>query len=162
MILAGRAIFDAAGLKHTRGFAPPGWNLSENLKTALGENSYRFVASGRDLRTPISADARCEMSGLRGVPLIFPAKIGTRDMIHFPVNFQVTSTLARADEIIRRGGLLSIKAHIFKHGGGHTQVDGLDSDYIRFLNSVFRHLENNYGESLWWTTMDEITNRLLT
>jgi hypothetical protein len=79
--------------------------------------------------------------------------------VHFATNFQATSTLARARAIIEAGGLLFIKAHVFKSGGGITMRDGLDDDYCAFLDQLWRELDQRYGEALWWTSLDEVANR---
>jgi hypothetical protein len=108
------------------------------------------------------------MSGLAGASLIAPTWIMTSDtepeaaLVHITTNFQATCTLERALQIIDAGGLLSIKAHIFKSGGGITLADGLDEAYINYLDLLFRELERRYGERLWWTSHAEIANRCRT
>ena len=122
------------------------------------------------------------MSGLAGASLIVPTWIMTSDtdreahgrgsaaegdhhshrLLHITTNFQATSTLERALQIIDAGGLLSIKAHIFKSGGGITLADGLDEAYINYLDLLCRELDRRYGERLWWTSHFEIANRCRT
>jgi hypothetical protein len=77
-----------------------------------------------------------------------------------PTNVQATSAPARAHDIIACGGLVSIKAHVFKTGGGFTLVDGLDADYCDFLDRLFRDLDRRYGETLWWPSLGEISERM--
>lgn len=153
------SIFSAAGLDHVMGFSPPGWNLPPALQQALDDLEFRFVVSARDIRTTIAPAAKASMSGLRGAPLVLPQTIGRRGLVHFPVNFQATSDIARAEQIIACNGVLSIKAHVFKHGGGHTLLDGLDDDYVKFLDALFSTLEQRHGDALWWASMNEIAAR---
>lgn len=160
MLRAGCEIFARAGLDFVRGFAPPAWNLPAPLLSALGDAGFDFVASARDIRTPVSPTAKCSMSGLVGTSLIAPEFVGERKLVHIPVNFQATSTLGRADDIVRCKGLVSVKAHVFKRAGGHTAADGLDDDYCEYLERLFNHLEKRYGDSLWWTSMSEIAARM--
>ena len=197
MVREARRIFEAAGLRHVAGFAAPAWNTPPSLCAALHDTGFRFVASARDLQTPVSRRARTAMSGLRGASLIHPTWIdctgdsGSRAMgaqataaqgsgeqgsgaramgvqatgaqtcrlVHFTTNFQATSTLERARAIVEAGGLLLIKAHIFKSGGGITMLDGLDAAYCRYLDHLWRALDGSYGDSLWWTSMEEVANR---
>ena len=171
-----RRIFAAAGLRHVPGFAAPGWDTPPALCEALSEANFHFVTSARDLKTPVSREARTAMSGLRGASLTQPASIRCTPrgnpadpgaaapapgpgLVHFTTNFQATSTIERARAIIECGGLLSIKAHIFKTGGGITMLDGLDETYCDYLERLWRKLEGRYGDSLWWTTLAEVAGR---
>ena len=160
MLRQGQRIFRNAGLRYSGGFQPPAWNLPQPLMQALGDEAFRYVSSGRDLITPISPDAQTAMSGLRGVSLLYPQELAHNRLLHFSANFQATSTPQRAFEIIDNGGLLSIKAHIFKSGGGHTMADGLDDLYCNYLDLLFTTLRQRYGDSLWWTSMGEISERV--
>ncbi len=155
------AIFDEAGLRYARGINPPGWDVPENLAKAMVECSLIFVSSARDIRTPISADAVTNMSGLKGVSLIYPQYIQDEKLIHFTSNFQATTPIERAIEIIEHGGLLSIKGHIVKSALGHLALDGIDALYCNYLDLLFSQLKQRYGESLWWTTMGEIAECLM-
>lgn len=162
MLRTGVGIFDAAGLQHSGGFQPPAWNMPDALAAALGDLQFSYVSSGRDLHTPVTSGALTDMSGLRGVSLIYPQHLPADDLLHFSANFQASSTPQRAFDIIDCGGLLSIKAHIFKSGGGHTMIDGMDDLYCNYLDLLFSTLEQRYGDSLWWTSMGEISKRLRT
>ena len=169
LVKEARRIFVAAGLRHVAGFAPPAWNAPPALVAALGDEEFRFVASARDLDTPVSSAARTAGHGLRGAALIQPtwiAGVPTHEpaaaaprLVHFTTNFQATSTLERARAIIEAGGLLLVKAHVFKRGGGITMLDGLDDDYCAYLERLWRELDHRYGEALWWTSLDEVANR---
>lgn len=160
MLERGLQLFDDSGLRHVGGFQPPAWNLPPNLVNALAASSLRFVSSARDLQTEISAGALTNMSGLRGVSLIYPQWLVENKLLHVTSNFQATSDPQRAVDIIDAGGLVAIKAHIFKHGGGHTMQDGLDESYCSFIDSLCSTLKNRYGDSLWWTSMGEIADRV--
>lgn len=172
LVQEARRIFIAAGLKHVPGFAPPAWNSPPALCAALTDEDFSFVASARDLDTPVSAGARAAGHGLRGVSLIQPTWLAglpaheptatARRLVHFATNFQATSRLERAHEIVAAGGLLFVKAHVFKSGGGITMLDGLDDDYCAYLDRLWRELDDGYGESLWWTSLDEVANRCRT
>lgn len=150
------SLFSEARVNHVMGFAPPGWNLPPMLQKALETLDFSFVASARDIHTSITPGAEASMSGLKKVPLAYPKRICDRQLVHLPVNFQATSATERAHQIISCGGLLSIKAHAFKRGGGHTLRDGLDDEYFTFLDRLFLELDSKYGDSLWWASMDEI------
>jgi predicted deacetylase len=172
LVQEARRIFVAAGLRHVPGFAAPAWNAPPTLCAALSDADFRFVASARDLDTPVRDGARTAGSGLHGASLIQPtwvarastrepadARAAVRGLVHFATNFQATSTLERARAIIEAGGLLFIKAHVFKTGGGITMLDGLDDDYCAYLERLWRELERRYGDTLWWASLEEVTNR---
>jgi hypothetical protein len=159
MIQKGLAIFHAAELRYTRGYIPPAWSAPPNLLAALETAGFRFVSAARDVKTPIRADAAAAMSGLTGVSLIYPQCIGK--LVHITCNFQATSEFERARQILNLGGVLHVKAHIFKSGGGHTMLDGLDPNYCGYLNSLFGMLAREFGERLWWAHLSEIAERVL-
>jgi len=145
-------IFDAANLPFARGFCPPGWNAPPRLVDALAAAKIRFLASARDVRTPPAPDALTAMSGLRGVPLLFPAKIHGGEILHFPTNFQATSEPQRAFDILAAGGLLSIKAHITP-----GMLDSMCDLYANYLDLLLTEIERRFGDAVWWTSMGEIT-----
>jgi hypothetical protein len=165
MVRAGRRIFDDAGLQHVPGFAAPAWHTPAPLCQALVDAGFQFVSSARDLETPIGREARAVGSGLRGPSLLRPTWIRGVDgraggaLVHFTTNFQATSSITRARSIIEAGGLLAIKAHIFKEGGGLTMLDGLDAAYCDYLGDLWTGLERDYGDSIWWTTFAEVAQR---
>ena len=98
------------------------------------------------------------MSGIKDVPLLYPTLIKNGEIVHIPCNFQATSKIERAKQIIDNSGLLSIKAHIVKSAFGHIAYDGVDEVYMNYLDKVLTFLEKEYGDNLWWTSMGEITN----
>ena len=151
------AIFREAGLPFSPGMCPPAWAFSDDLGTAMVSHGLQFVASTRDIRTPIAPDAVTAMSGIQGVSLIYPERIYHGQLLHFTSNFQATSPLDRAFEIIDNGGLLAVKAHIIKNCCGHIALDGMDELYRNYLDVVFSELERQYGDALWWTSMAEIS-----
>lgn len=155
------AIFRDAGLPRPMGMTPPGWNAPPGLLEAMTRVGMRYIASSRDILTPVTPDAKAAMSGLRGLSLVFPESVRQGRLIHFSSNFQATSDLDRALEIVRIGGLLSIKAHIIKNAMGHVALDGMDAVYRNYLHTLFCLLEDRFGDGLWWTTMGEIASRLL-
>jgi Uncharacterized protein conserved in bacteria (DUF2334) len=160
LLQAATQIFAAAGLRHVSGFQPPAWNAPPALCEALCDAGFHFLCSARDVHTPIGAGARTAMSGLKGASLIAPTWImAPSTLVHISTNFQATSTIERAFEIIDAGGLVSIKAHIFKSGGGITMADGLDEAYVNYLDLLCRELERRYGDSLWWTSFAEVADR---
>jgi hypothetical protein len=159
-IRQGMKIFAAANLSFVRGFAPPAWNAPPALIEALQRHDFDFLISARDVETPISDHAVTAMSGLRGVSLIHPQRIGERGMVHLTANFQATSPLERALAVVDCGGVLHIKAHIFKSGGGHVMQDGLDDLYVNYLDAVLCDLERRFGSSLWWPHISEIASQV--
>jgi len=154
-------IFDAAGVRYTRGFQPPGWNLPQALVEALGDLRFRYVSAARDLTTPVSRRAVTSSCALRDFLLLHPQALDPHPLVHFTHNFQATSSLQRALEIVECGGLLAIKAHIFKTGGGHSMRDGLDDSYAAYLDSLFIELHRRYGEKLWWASFGQIAEQVL-
>jgi hypothetical protein len=154
------SIFNKAGFDFAPGICPPGWNATPALLDAMTDTGLSFVASARDLFTPVSKKAVANMSGLKGVSLIFPQFIHNDRLLHISSNFQATSPVDRAIEIIENGGLLSIKAHIVKDAFGHISLDGLDERYRNYLDQLFTVLEDRYGDSLLWTSMGDLAARL--
>lgn len=145
-------IFREAGLPYSSGLCPPAWGLSDDLAEAMIEVGLGFVASARDLRTPITPDAMNSMSGRSGVSILYPQWIMGNRLLHLPTNFQATSEIQRAHEIVECNGLVSCKAHITV-----GMVDQLNETYRDYLHRCFTELEDRYGNDLWWTSMAEIT-----
>jgi hypothetical protein len=137
---------------------PPAWAFSDHLGSAMVANGLQFVASARDIRTPIDPNAVTAMSGMQGVSLIYPQYVYRRQLMHFTSNFQATSPIERALDIVENNGLLAIKAHIIKNCCGHIALDGMDELYRNYLDVLFSELENRYGDALWWTSMAEVTS----
>jgi Uncharacterized protein conserved in bacteria (DUF2334) len=160
IVRRGLEIFRAAGLNFVYGYVPPAWNAPPALIAALSRMRFQFITSARDIRTPISAESVTAMSGLRGVSLIGPQLLGDGGLVHLTANFQATSPFERAVQILDLGGVLHIKAHIFKSGGGHLMLDGLDELYCNYLDLLFTHLEERYGERLWWAHLSQIAHRV--
>jgi predicted deacetylase len=159
IVQRGLDIFEAAKLRFVRGYVPPAWNAPPALIAALGQMEFRFITSARDLKTPISTQALTAMSGLRGLTLIHPQTVGDRGLVHLPCNFQATSDVERAVAILEQGGMLHIKAHIFKTDGRHVMADGLDELYTNYLDLLFTMLERRFGAQLWWAHLSEIAER---
>jgi hypothetical protein len=153
-------IFRAAQLRHVRGYTPPAWNATPELISALSRLNFDFVSSARDLKTPVSADALTADSGLRGVSLLYPQPIGAHGLVHLSCNFQATSPFERAIEILELGGVLHVKAHVFKSGNGHVMCDGLDELYCNYLDLLFTHLGTRFGSRLWWAHLSEVARRV--
>jgi len=123
---------------------------------ALG---LEYVASARDLITPVADDATTAMSGLRGVPLFHPTLVFGDRLVHVPSNFSATNPLDRALELVEAGGLLSIKAHIIKLAFGHVMLDGVDALYRNYLDVVLSQLEDRLGDRVWFATFAEVAER---
>jgi len=160
MLRGAMKIFDDAGLPYAQGMCPPGWNAPPPLLEAMADVGLRFVASARDIITPITPGAVTNMSGITGVPLFQPARVAGGRLLHFTTNFQATSPIERAISIIESGGLVAVKAHIIKNAMGHIAVDGVDGVYMNYLELLFRELARRYGDTLWWTTFGEISSRV--
>lgn len=152
-----KKIFKNAGVNHVNGICPPGWNAPDALLNQLIKHKFDFVASARDIFSKVSSEALTNMSGIKGVPLIFPTTIKEGKIVHIPTNFQANSKIERAKEIIESGGLLSIKAHIVKSVFGYIAIDGVDELYMNYLDVLLTNLENQYGNDIWWTSMGEIS-----
>jgi hypothetical protein len=151
MLLQGLAVFERAGIRVVKGMAPPGWEFPEGLRLAMSRLRFDFVAAARDLVTPVSPTAKTAMSGLRGMSLIYPELLTDGHLVHITSNFQATSDVGRALQIVENGGLLAIKAHITRF-----QLDRMDEVYRNYLDGLLCLIERRYGESIWWTTMREV------
>lgn len=155
------AIFSGAHWQFVRGLCPPGWNAPDGLLEALIRRGFQFLASARDIKSPITPGAVNQMSGLARAPLLQPAWVGDgQRLLHFSTNFQATSPIERALAVIDAGGLLAVKAHIIKNAFGHIAIDGVDRTYFNYLDLLFGELEKRYGQQLWWTSMGEIAQRI--
>ena len=129
----------------------------------MTELGMRFIASARDLTTRVAAAATTAGSGLHGVSLIYPERIAGTPLIHFTTNYQATSSAARARAILEHGGLLCIKAHLLDadNAGTYKALDGLTDGYRQQLDDLLSEVDANYGDALWWTSMSEIAERML-
>jgi hypothetical protein len=152
-------IFEQAGLAFAPGLCPPGWNAPPPLLDAMAGLGIEFLASARDIFTPISPGATAQMSGMKGVSLIYPQMVHGGRLLHIPANFHATCPIDRATAILDCGGLLSIKAHIVKSAFGVTSYDGLDEVYTNYLDVLLTELDARYGDSLWWTSMGGIAKQ---
>lgn len=159
MLHEGLEIFDAAGLPRPRGMSPPGWVVDESLAAAMATVSLEYVASARDLITPVTSEAATAMSGLHGVSLLHPEPVFGGRLIHVPSNFSATNPLDRALELAAAGGLVSIKAHIVKVAFGHVMLDGMDALFRNYIDVVLSRLEDRHGDRLWFATMAEVAER---
>jgi len=152
-------IFADAGLPRPRGMSPPGWDIHEDLAAAMAAVGMEYVASARDLVTPVADGATTAMSGLHGVPLLRPALVFGGRLVHVPSNFSATNPVDRARELAEAGGLVGIKAHIVKLSPGHIMLDGVDALYRNYLDVVLSELEDRHGDRLWFATMAEVAER---
>jgi len=152
-------IFEESGLSYVRGLQPPGWNCSQALLQSCRDTGIEWIASARDIRTPVSKEARTAMSGLSGVSMLFPERIAS-NLMHISTNFQATSAPDRAFDILDAGGVLSIKAHITKNVPGHTHLDGVDDLYMNYLDRLFDDIEQRYGDAINWTTLGRLAASL--
>jgi hypothetical protein len=142
-----------------RGLQPPGWNCNQALQQACRDVGIEWMASARDIQTPVSKEAKTAMSGLSGVSMLFPERIAP-NLMHISTNFQATSAPDRAFEILDAGGVLSIKAHITKSVPGHTHLDGVDDLYMNYLDRLFDDIEQRYGDAIGWTTLGQLAASL--
>jgi Uncharacterized protein conserved in bacteria (DUF2334) len=159
MLAEAMRIFEESGMRYVRGLQPPGWDCEPALQEACRDVGIGWVASARDIRTPVSKYARTAMSGLNGVSLLFPERIAP-NLLHIGTNFQATSAPERAFEILDAGGVLSIKAHITKNVPGHSHLDGVDDLYVNYLDRLFEDIEQRYGDAIDWTTLDQLARPL--
>lgn len=157
LIERSRTLMHLAGLPTVSGLTPPGWEASRPLLEAMADLDMRFIASARDLETPVTYGAQATGSGLRGLSLLFPQQLSFGTLRHFTTNYQATSTFARAEAVLEAGGLLAIKAHLLNRVGSYVALDGLDKSYASHLDSLFGRIADRYGSNLWWTTMGEMS-----
>ncbi len=81
------------------------------------------------------------------------------DIVHIPANWSRTSTFERADRVLELGGVLSIKGHAIKQEYGYTAVDGIDTAYCDYLDELYSHIKERWGEKVWWTSMGELASQ---
>jgi hypothetical protein len=148
-------IFEKAGLEYIPCFAPPGWECDEKIVDPLLRHDVRLIMSGRDVLSEVAREAKIEMSGLKGVSLIYPESVFHGRLLHLPSNFHATCPIDRAIEIIELGGVVGIKAHIIKKAGSLIARDGLDETYRNYLDLLLFDLEQRYSDDLWWTDVYE-------
>ena len=154
------SIFEESKIKEVKGICPPGWNAPDQLIKVLTDKDFNFLASSRDIFTDVSRSAVCNMSGLKGTSLIYPEFINSK-LIHFPSNFQPTNNIDRMFSIIENEGLISIKGHMVKRIGNYVAQDGIDEQFVNYLDILLTFLENKFGGDLWWTTMGEMSEYIL-
>jgi hypothetical protein len=159
MLAEAMRIFEESGLRYVRGLQPPGWHCEPALQDACRDVGIGWVASARDILTPVSKHAKTAMSGLSGVSMLFPERIAP-NLLHISTNFQATSVPERAFDILDAGGVLSIKAHITKNVPGHSHLDGVDDLYVNYLDRLFDDIEQRYGDAIDWTTLDQLATPL--
>src|SRR3984893_1202130 len=152
-------IFEESGLRYVRGLQPPGWSCGLALQQACRDVGIEWVASARDIQTPVSKDSKTAMSGLSGVSMLFPERIAP-NLVHISTNFQATSAPERAFDILDAGGILSIKAHITKNVPGHLHLGGVDDLYMTYLDRLLDDIEQRYGDAIDWTTLDRLATSL--
>jgi hypothetical protein len=157
MIREALAIFEEADVPVVRGMSPPGWIASASLIEAMHDTGMRFIASARDLTTPIGCGAKVHGSGLQGLSLIEPQRL-ENGLLHFTTNFQATSSKERAFAILDCGGLLAIKAHLLTELGSYKALDGVTDAYMQFLDELFNEIESRYDDSVSWTSMGELAS----
>ncbi len=154
-------IFEESGLVWSRGFQPPGWNLPPALRRACVDVGIQWVASGRDLRSPVGPEATlAEGFGVAGASLIYPERM-VEGLLHFSSNFQATTAPERAFEILDAHGILAIKAHITQFVPGHVHSDGVNRLYMNYLDRLFCDIEDRYGDAVDWTTMGKIAEAVM-
>ena len=152
-------IFDGAGLAWSHGFQPPGWHAA-GAAQGVRRRRLSWVASGRDLRSPIRPDAKlAEGLGLVGASLMYPERTA-EGLVHFSSNFQATTEPERAFRILDEGGVLAVKAHATKYVPGHIHHDGVDRLYMNYLDRLFCDMEDRCGDAVDWTTMGRIAESL--
>jgi len=154
-------IFDSAGIEPSPGMCPPAWNAPASLVDAMADLSLTYLASGRDVIHDVSRDATNQMSGLKGTSMIFPQRIAGGRMVHLCSNFAPNNPIDRAFEILDLGGLLEIKSHAIKQAFGYVAIDGFDAHYRNYLDVVLSQIEDRYGDAIWWTSMEEVADRVL-
>ncbi|MFH1285259.1 MAG: DUF2334 domain-containing protein [Candidatus Micrarchaeota archaeon] len=125
------AIFADAKLPFVRGFRTPGWGVSSGLLQALKEREYEFVSCYPNAR---------ELSAVEGI-------------VHVPQNWDATHLVAEARNIVKSGGLLSIKAHITKKYGSDRIANGLDEVSYAKIRKL---LQDVYSWDVWFASMKEI------
>jgi peptidoglycan/xylan/chitin deacetylase (PgdA/CDA1 family) len=147
--------FSRAGFIIQPGIQPPAWNTPPALLQAANKAGLRWINAARDIVTEPERGSKTNMSGPKGLSLLFPEVLDP-GLLHFTSNFQATSPLDRAFKILDEGGLLTVKCHIAKRSAYHYALDGVDELYVNYLDSLVRHVQAKFGDSVWWTSFSEI------
>lgn len=154
------SIFRSAGLPMRLGHQAPLWHLTQEFVDACLELGLSWLAGGRDLSTQPSEDATAAMNGPRGMSMLHPSLVADGRLVVLTTNFQATSDVDRAFSILDLGGVLAIKAHVIKRVGSYVALDGLDEVYRAYLDALLRLVKGRYGDSVWFTSMHEIAERV--
>jgi|GEM_PF-6553342 predicted deacetylase len=146
-LLKAEKVLNKSGLHFVKGFRQPGWIAPNYLINLLERRGYIFIAGSMDVKTPISKDAICNDSGYKGLPLIYPKKMGR--IVHIPSNIGLDwLNLQRAREIMKLNGIVSVKAHI-----SSWDENGITFEKVRALDSFIQVLKD---EGIKLTSMTEI------
>lgn len=133
-------IFRRSGLRHSRGFRPPGWGISPGLVRALREMGLDYVALTGDVASPIAPGARGSETGIPGLSLLGPDR--WEGLVNLPQNWDIArSTVERGLDIARAGGLISAKGHIASRYDGESIDNGLTPRTLRRLLDLLEALE---------------------
>jgi hypothetical protein len=160
MIADAAAIFARARLPSAAGHQAPLWHLTPSFIEACASNGLRWLGGGRDLFTTPTDDATSGMNGPLGASMMHPTLIADGRLVLFTTNFQATSDVARAFSILDQGGVLAIKGHIVKRAGQYVALDGMDEVYRAYLDALFRLVKERYGTTAWFTSMDQLAERV--
>jgi hypothetical protein len=145
-----KKIFDKAGIPLSPVFAPPGWKVTESLERALTSEGIYCIAG-----------SICGYTGITNVSYIYPQKIA-ENLVNVPRNWVANyNTLSDVEEIIKKGGIIGIHAHIWQKYHEETIESGLSSQALEEWRKLFRHLEKNYKGEIWYTTFNEVAKYVL-
>ncbi len=155
-------IMDSAGLVYVKGFSPPGWGISCGLCHALLKRDYLYCASSIDIQTPISRNATCQGSGLRGISIYKPTILEkeARKLVLIPRNFDIArSDFSRALKIASLGGVVSVHAHIENEYHGILLGNGINLKNLNRLNKLIKLLKEK--EDIEFLTFGDLASSYL-
>lgn len=149
-------IFKNTKIPIEKGFAPPGWGVTDDLINALEAEDFIYIAGDADFKTNVDHRSLSENAGLQGVQLFFPTLIKGR-LVNVPRNWDIGfSPLERARAICRIGGLISVHSHIEDSYHGDHLGNGITVGNIERLSRLLQEMEEKYPGKIWYTSFGEV------
>lgn len=118
-------IFKKSGIKHVKGFRPPGWGKSEGLIKAVKERNYDFIS------LKPSRHRESEVSYIQGIK-------------HVPQNWSIKESSKLGVQIAKESGILLAKGHITNNYGRNPIGNGITKKHIDNVRQVLKKLEKSY------------------
>jgi len=157
-----KTLFNGANLPYTMGFAPPGWGITNSLIDALVSESFNYIAGCADADSPVSPAGLCKGAGIQGLPIYFPSVIKDK-LVNVPRNWDLgKSSVERAEQIVKIGGLIGVHGHIADVYHGNKLENGVTQKNVQHLDELLHFLEENHPNKVWFTAFNDVATYLKT